>query len=487
MRIKRELLPAEGSDEFEDAKLAAVKEIAARFVVVGAYKAVIDCSSKESSMIAVSAAQFNELIAPMHCVQYVDDKGAKKVWTPVLARVLEYDAARRTGKLVDEDATGWELQIVDRLDALPGQDVVFVDPDDGSKCRNTWVRPKFDLGYAPEVDRVSLERECEWFFDFLRYLLNDDETAIGFVLKWIAHMIQRPDERCSNVVLLMGVPGNGKSTFGEIVGRLVGLDNYWPMANAQALTERFNGWVSGPILVHVHETYMKGNYALVDSVKSLVSDPKLAVERKGLDRQMARVFARFLLCSNDPNPVSFDLKVGEDGSVEKDRRWFCADTALVKRCSDYFNELQSSIRDDNKLFLLYQWFMTFENAEFRPFASPPETAAKRRLVCRSEHTVVGIIRDGLEDERLCDGARVASTSEVMAWLAKNGYSAFASNESAIASAFRLLKVGTCRPRADNTGGRPRKWNLQEYRDSLDQADSLAAAGHNARQFEDEMF
>lgn len=132
------------------------------------------------------------------------------------------------------------------------------------------------------------------------------------VLNWISHLIQKPHEKPSFHLLLTGEQGTGKGTLCNsliaplISNQLVSINNY------SQLTGRFSDVLADNLLV-VLDDCRRGSHNTTTQLKSLLTERRVFVERKGLQGKMVNTYSRFILNSNDKLPIPIE---------HNDRRWF---------------------------------------------------------------------------------------------------------------------------------------------------------------------
>lgn len=194
--------------------------------------------------------------------------------------------------------------VVDALTCAPGRDVLCRDPR-GRRCLNLWKKPV----WLPDLDT-----DVSAFYDDCRWLFGDKwETVVN----WIAHMIQHPGELPHWGILhyTNGTQGVGRTTFCEILKRLLGR-NCSLGVNIHALLEgQFNSELAGAILATCDEVREGDNsqYRMANRLKAMITEPVRSVNVKYGAKYEEWNACRWFVCSNHDNPLPID---------EHDRRWF---------------------------------------------------------------------------------------------------------------------------------------------------------------------
>jgi hypothetical protein len=98
--------------------------------------------------------------------------------------------------------------------------------------------------YRPPIIRPSNEAKAGPWLDHARKVFSDDAEHI---VKWLAHRVQRPQEKINHALVLGGMQGIGKDTLLEPVKRAIGPWNFIEVSPQQMLG-RFNGFLKSVIL-----------------------------------------------------------------------------------------------------------------------------------------------------------------------------------------------------------------------------------------------
>ena len=210
------------------------------------------------------------------------------------------------------------------------------------------------------------------------------ESEREVVLNWISHLIQRPFEKPSFHLLLIGEQGTGKGTLCNtliaplISNQLVSINNY------SQLTGRFSDILADNLLI-VLDDCKRGNHNTATALKSLLTEKRVYVERKGLQGKMVNTYSRFVLNNNDKLPIPIE---------HNDRRWFIPQYmshAIDRKetqvfISSFIKWLVSNVD------CVYWYFMARDISQFNP-NNCPSTATKETLQDKSTPSLVEYIQD----------------------------------------------------------------------------------------------
>ena len=156
---------------------------------------------------------------------------------------------------------------------------------------NTWT----GWGVAPAPAGT-----CELFNHHLRErVCGGSAEAFSYLWRWAAHIVQHPRQKPGVAVILQGAKGCGKSVVGDVLGRLVGARHRAVLKEREHLLGRFNGHLADALLIQVEEAFWARDPKGEGTLKSLITEGQMLVERKGIDAVTAQSFCRVLVTSNE--------------------------------------------------------------------------------------------------------------------------------------------------------------------------------------------
>jgi hypothetical protein len=134
------------------------------------------------------------------------------------------------------------------------------------------------------------------------------------VEKWIAHYVLRPWERTTQAVLIAtNLQGIGKSLLGEIIGSIVGSDNYAEV-EVESLGEKFNSHLESITMVLINE--LNAKYTAKEGwMKNLITREHNQIEHKQGATYWTNNLRRYMMNSNE----AAAMRLGE----ENRRVWVC--------------------------------------------------------------------------------------------------------------------------------------------------------------------
>ncbi len=135
-------------------------------------------------------------------------------------------------------------------------------------------------GVAPKAGAWPLTRA------FLRDVVAaGHEAHHGYILAWLAWVVQNPGERAEVVLVLRGKRGTGKNTILDALCKLFG-QHAKTISNPRHLVGNFNAHLADCALLFANEAIAAADKTSESVLKTLVTDGTLPIERKGIDVEM---------------------------------------------------------------------------------------------------------------------------------------------------------------------------------------------------------
>jgi hypothetical protein len=257
---------------------------------------------------------------------------------------------------------------VEQMTWIPGMPMIIHDRPvaDGG-----WIERKgvsiFNLYLAPTIELGNSSEAGPWV-EHAHKMFGDD---VEYALDWFAHRVQRPAEKPSCALVLIGDEGIGKDTLLEPVKRAVGSWNFQEVS-PQQIMGRFNSYVRSVILrvSEAHDLGEVNRYTFHDRMKTLIAAPPdvLRCDEKNLREHAVFNCAGVIYTTNYRTDCLY--------LTPDDRRHYVLSSPLKKEdfVHDYFNTLwrwYNSRGDHHVAAFLAQR----DISKFDPKAPPPKTKA----------------------------------------------------------------------------------------------------------------
>ena len=205
-----------------------------------------------------------------------------------------------------------------------------------------------DVNYAPGAELpegvynlwqgfavLPSEGDCNLYLDHLREnICGGDEEHYGYLIRWMAYAVQRPDEPGHVAVVLRGEKGTGKGVFAGHFGALWGR-HFVQITNPDHLT-KFNSLIEAASVVFLDEATRPNNKQHESILKGMVTERTVKVERKGIDVVDRKNVLHLILASNDLSVVK---------ATGDERRYFVLDVSNARRQDhSYFAAIDEQMR-----------------------------------------------------------------------------------------------------------------------------------------------
>ena len=233
----------------------------------------------------------------------------------------------------------------------------------------------------------------------LAYISNlvcsSDPEYYAYLMGWIAYGFQNPDKHAEVAIVLRGGKGTGKGTLGNLLKTLYG-KHAKQINNSKQLTGNFNGHLASICFMFADEAFFAGDHAGEATLKALITERELSIERKGLDIERATNRLKILMASNKDWVIP---------SSKDERRFFCLDVEEKlsgKEKTTYFNELHKTLEDKQVLSEFLDYLLKMDLSEFN-IRKYPETEANQKQRLLSLDPVAKFLIDACEREYLIMG------------------------------------------------------------------------------------
>jgi hypothetical protein len=242
-------------------------------------------------------------------------------------------------------------------------------------------------GFAIEPNKTG---SCKRFIDHLRRnVCQSNDAYLYYVLGWMAHIIQKPQEKPGVALVLRGLKGVGKSIIGVVLGVLLGR-HYTMIDKREQLTGRFNAYMENALLVMAEEVFWSGDPAAESVLKSNITSETTRIERKGIDSFHIRNYTRFIICSNADWVVP---------ATPDERRFAVFDVGDGnKQDTEFFGEMLAELKDGGYGRLLHM-LQTMDLSDF-DVRDVPQTEGLAQQKLASQTIFEKFIRQELQSGEL---------------------------------------------------------------------------------------
>ncbi|RUX27064.1 hypothetical protein EOA13_21285 [Mesorhizobium sp. M7A.F.Ca.US.011.01.1.1] len=246
----------------------------------------------------------------------------------------------------------------DEHDFLVGNDKLIVE-ENGMRTLNTWK----DGGVAAAEGDTSL------WDDHLRYLLPG-EGERRWVLRYLAHLVQRPAAKIKSAILLQSRQGVGKNLLVRAVKRMFHQNDVREVYGG-ILGERWQAELGNTRLLALDELQIDELKTAYNRLKRWATEETQSVERKGIDAFNVRTPRGIIIMTNSDKPMAIE---------HDDRRLFVCKVEADKRVDAYYRRLVEVGLSDESVAAFKHYLLNLDLSDFDANAEPPRTGAKDELI-----------------------------------------------------------------------------------------------------------
>lgn len=154
--------------------------------------------------------------------------------------------------------------------------------------------------YVPaSIDRK--EGDPAPFLTHLEKLLPNKTDRI-ILLSYLAACVQYPGIKFQWCPLIQGCEGNGKTLLANCVAHAVGW-KYTHFPNANDITNKFNSWILGKLLIVIEEIYVSDRQEAIECLKPMITNLKIEIQGKGRDQIITDNRANFIINTNHKDGI----------------------------------------------------------------------------------------------------------------------------------------------------------------------------------------
>ena len=254
----------------------------------------------------------------------------------------------------------------------PTNPAKIVEDPQGNKYVNSYTQPSWGDG---DYD----EKDVDTFLEFLTYLIPDDKDREHYI-DWLAAKTQSMAFRGTAMLMIAEKQGTGRSTLGNMLGHLFGVENT-EKVKFKTLAEgggNFNEWLCSPFII-TDETFATGDqqsfYKVYESIKELIdtTPETIRINPKYGQQRSQITYSSFMLFSNHRNAMAV---------AEGDRRIYVIHNAQSPAKPAYFVKLHEWLDKDNGAWGRAVWrWLRQRPVNVADLVKPPEmNTAKRDMI-----------------------------------------------------------------------------------------------------------
>lgn len=193
---------------------------------------------------------------------------------------------------------------------------------------NFWIHPALK----------AVPGDCSTLSNFIHDIICDgDEESFEYLMNFLAHMVQKPEEKPGVMIVLLGGQGTGKGVFFRIL-RAIWSRTWLLVSDINQVIGQFNACLEHNFVICFDEALFAGDRKSLDRLKSLVTEPHIRIEQKHQPARSIESVHRFFAASNHDHFAHVE---------QDDRRFaFFRVSDSKQQNTEYFRTIVAAINDD---------------------------------------------------------------------------------------------------------------------------------------------
>ncbi len=233
-------------------------------------------------------------------------------------------------------------------------------------------------------------------------LCAGDSIASSYFIHWLAHIVQKPEQKPTVAILMKSAEGTGKGTLFKLLKKMFGV-NALQVNGSEQITGKFNGLLAGKLLMLGDEVDLTDK-KIFNKAKGLISEQTFNMELKGIDAQPVPNYARFIFAGNHSRILRAGIR---------ERRFLVIEPSSCKIDDhDYFKRLNEFIDQGQAAQYFLEHLLHIDLSEFKPFKAPTTKGLIDEKL-QNLPPVLAFLHDELSKEKPFANAARIYTSETI--------------------------------------------------------------------------
>lgn len=218
-------------------------------------------------------------------------------------------------------------------------------------------------------------------------ICESDPDLFDWFMTWLAHIVQKPNQKPGSTIVITGSKGTGKSTLFDYMNQLLGRHGI-TVSQRKQIVGQFNGHLATCLLMVCEEAFWAADPQAEGVLKDMITNKAMLIEKKGYDPIQALNYTRLALISNNDWVVPASLKDERRFGV-----FHCAD----RRRGDiqFFESMRRQMETEGGLEAMMFELMNWQpiNGSWGSLFNPPMT---KHLQAQQVESLTGVQKFMLE-------------------------------------------------------------------------------------------
>jgi hypothetical protein len=257
-----------------------------------------------------------------------------RLWYQNKSVIVAYD--EDGGPILENIAKYW----LNHADRQQYSSVVFAPDSEPGGNQETFTFNMWQgIAFSPRRGKWNLLRE-----HIVKNIARGNRDHAMWILGWMAHAVQEPEELPGTAIALKGPQGCGKGVFANTFCKLFG-PHAIHVSDPAHLIGQFNAHLKDKLVVFADEAFYGGDKRHAGILKALITERMRMIEPKGINAFTVRNYCRLILATNEDRVVP----------AGPDERRFAVFDVSSEHAQDhgYFAAIADQLEDGGNEALLY--------------------------------------------------------------------------------------------------------------------------------------
>lgn len=228
--------------------------------------------------------------------------------------------------------------------------------------------------YLQSQINTNASKAIQSFKELISINTNHNTSHSDYILRYIAHLLQRPFELPRTALLFIGNQGAGKDMLWDFIGaKIIGFNQYIDYGKNSQFFAPHDCGSQDKLLVKLQEADPSFCRRFASDLKSIISGPYLTFNPKGKKEYCRENYLRLVLTTNKGNPLELE---------QSDRRWVIF-TNSNELCGNYpkIKQIVSDLFEDaGAAAAVSEFLLTYPLGDFHPEKDKPENEFKKQVL-----------------------------------------------------------------------------------------------------------
>ena len=139
----------------------------------------------------------------------------------------------------------------------------------------------------------------------LDVICDGDEQVFVYLICYLAHMLQKPEDKSGVMIVMLGGQGTGKGTFFSMLRKIWG-QTALQINDVDQVLGTFNATLERNYVILMDEALFSGDKKSLEKLKSLITEPQCRIEQKYQPSRTIDSYHRFFAASNNEHFAKVD-------------------------------------------------------------------------------------------------------------------------------------------------------------------------------------